>query len=1264
MEKKLELLINEHEIISFDIFDTLITRIYREPTDLFRHLEESCECKGFSAARIAAEQQARQEALQNSQGEVTLEDIYDHLHSAYAFLREKEIELEILACKCNPDMYEVFQYAKKANKKIVIASDMYLSEETIETILANSGYDSFDKLFVSSSTKRPKATGQMYQDIVLWSHTSPSKILHIGDHPYTDFQVAVANGLSAFLYTPIKEHFGNRINSNYYSVLRKYDKDSIWPSILEGLTSLNECKSCSRTYWYNFGYKYGGIIAYSYMSWLHSELRKDHIYHAFFMLRDGYIFKRVFDELYSDIQTEEIYGSRRLFMFAGAEKIDDILPLMIGDWTRTLTYRELFRRFEISNAELKAKYIAAFPRQDSFISNNDINALLDFFKQHEKLILKTGKEERSLLMDYFCRIHLFDERCAVIDLGWKCSMLKAINRICSLEKESADIWGYFFGLHRYQPFKGMVKSFTVNQGEPSNRWPLKALANSYVVCILELLFSAPHPSILKLEQNNGAISPVYQESSTDEDKRIFACQEILSGILDFIKDLKPLTEMFPLKESSLAACIPLEYFATCISKFDEMQINQINYSLGVGSDKTSFPICKHGLFRIAAINPWPGDKSAESEVLTRMQKACRDIGIDYVILDDFGYILDETTQERTSVLVDPDSLDFAISTHYETPKTINTFYYHALWNPPEIPLNLSYYTERVTNNYIMNDDYLTYDSGGMRNHLKTMLLNCPRNIDDTSMLVASFPESCMLEPKLENPTMFYCGMNWEKVVHNSNRHDGLFKLLDQTQKVKFFGPDIVAAWGGLKPWEGYKCYQYSIPFDGFSILNEINQCGICLVISSDIHRRAGAVTNRAYEACAAGAVMISDENEFMLQNFSDAALFIRYNKNAPKDTFDQIMEKYRWILSHPEEALSLARRAQEIFRARFSLDKQLVNIINHHSARFHTIAEDLFARDERKTVLVTYVVNSLSMETAKSLIRPIIANCEKQYYRNIVLALAVDHTIAADFALLCAELSPRTRIIPMKLYDAKGARYLTNGRAIRILQNQIPHDYYINTNSCEIWFYDHITTLVRAAENQQALGAYSGKSLLHPDRFCRTEHFDIYSGPELASFDNKLYNTPGMFLFSNEAHEYVPDYMFDCIDGLEHFAYANTLVNRYQKKLAFTRRMTFVQDSGIVDNTAAIVPAEMQIRLIQDIIRFEMKESTTGVGTTLTDVSLEEAVSPVAVRSVLANFPIKLWIKLRYYQRKMWKTKGDTPKDKEVIEKYHDVYEKFKNCNN
>lgn len=151
-------------------------------------------------------------------------------------------------------------------------------------------------------------------------------------------------------------------------------------------------------------------------------------------------------------------------------------------------------------------------------------------------------------------------------------------------------------------------------------------------------------------------------------------------------------------------------------------------------------------------------------------------------------------------------------------------------------------------------------------------------------------------------------MNWEKAVGDSNRHAGLFELLDKTEKIKFYGPDVVESWGEIRPWEGYQCYQHPIPFDGFSILKEINSCGVCLAISSDAHRRAGAVTNRAYEACAAGAVIISDNNVFMEEYFKDSVLYVTYNKNNPQDTFQQIMEKYQWIVEHKEQALEMAEK--------------------------------------------------------------------------------------------------------------------------------------------------------------------------------------------------------------------------------------------------------------------------------------------------------------------------------------------------------------------
>ncbi len=708
------------------------------------------------------------------------------------------------------------------------------------------------------------------------------------------------------------------------------------------------------------------------------------------------------------------------------------------------------------------------------------------------------------------------------------------------------------------------------------------------------------------------------------------------------------------KADANSACLPLVYMATALNKYDEMLLWNMRYATAGNGKAIALPLAKHDKITVGIVSPWAGDLSAEFELLIRMRKALEDNGMACIFFEGFGQQLDAVSQKKIGKRVDASELDFVISVHYEMHKSVDSFYYHAVWNPPEIPLRLKDYAGRITDNYLMNDDYLVYDAGGMKNHLQTMLLNSPRNLDDASCLIGSFPESAMMEPRLENPVMFYCGMNWE-VLFGGSRHAGLFKLLDDTGKVKFFGPDKVDTWGGLRPWAGYKCYQYSIPFDGFSILKEINACGICLVLSSDIHRRAGAVTNRAYEAIAAGAVIISDDNEFMERHFKDAALFITYDKKNPQDTFAQIMEKYEWILANKEAALEMARKAQRIFRERFSLDKQFMQIVQRHSLRFNSVKEFLFAKNEEKLVLVTYVADSQDEETVYKNLTPVIANIKNQYYRNIILCVAADATVAVAAKQWCDAELPGTIVCPFPLFDKKGSRQLTCGYVIREMQKVVSHDYFLNTNTCEQWFYDHVTTLVRAVEDADCLGAYSGKLHVCPDRHVRPHHFGVYTAFDFVNFAlGYEFESPGMFLFKSAAHELIPDFVFSNVDCLEHFLYANIIVNKAHEKLAFSRRMTFSRDDDVSSAPfAVVIPYEMQIRLIQDLVRFDCEEYCA--------FEKNRSVNYVTkdyLQSVMLRLPVASYVKIRYYKRKLAKVKPGSIQAKKLTEKYHRLMQK------
>ncbi len=1252
--------ISEVEVVSFDIFDTLIVRLYRQPTDLFLHLETSTGNIGFKDARILAEQVAREKAFSEGVHEVTLDQIYQQMHPSYVPMREKEIELERLACKANPEMMKVYQAALQQGKRIFISSDMYLPKETIEQILQNAGYTGYEKLILSSETMRPKYTMEMYEDLLAESGVQPQKILHIGDNYETDYENAKKSGIQAYHYDPIRETVGDNWNSAYFALLNDWADREVAASILKGMITLEEARHPGKPYWEQFGYKYAGMLVVGYCQWLKQQFDKEGIQKAYFMLRDGYIVKRVFDYLYPEFETMEIYGSRRMFLFARMNRYEDIQEY-VGAMLEGVSYSALYHRLLIDSEELYEEYVKTFPNQDGMIT--DVAEIHQFMKKNEKLLLDVAQKESKIIVDYINHIGLPGEKCAVVDLGWRCSMLKGLCAVCDRYKIKHNLYGYYVGTHRYEGSKLKVASYGISNGKPNDTDNVVACMNSaYIVDVLELIFSAPHPSVLKLKRTETGFEPVYQSRSIHEDERMHISQAFLEATLAFAREYWGFVKEFPVTISAEVALLPMYYLDKSISRFDQKKIASVFVLPGMGDDTHSVPLVKIGRGSIGIIDPWPGDISGESEAIMRMKKAAEDVGYIPMVMDQYGYLLDNKNR-RTSVRADVKNIDFIITTQYETHKAMDAFYYHALWNPPEIPLNFDYYSERIVNNYISNDDFLIYDSGGMYHHLQAMLMHKPRTIQNASMLTASFPASTIKSPHLDNPKLFYCGMNWDVTVNHENRHEGLFKLLDTTGKVKFFGPEVVKAWGNIRPWKGYKSYCGQIPFDGFSILREINDCGICLVLSSDIHRRAGAATNRTYEACAAGAVIISDQNEFMMRYFKDAALFISYDKNDPQHTFDQIMEKYEWIVANKDKALELARRAQNVFIKQLSLDVQLKQIMENHSSRFEQIKKDLFAKDESKRVLVTYVLNSQYVPHIDEYLKPVIENIQNQYYRNIELCIGADLSLVERVKEYCNKRCANAKVVAIKIFDQNGSKILSDGQVIRKLQKLCKHDYWINTTSKEVWFYDHISTLVRTIEDANCTGAYSGSLVENSMLERKIQFFNTINQSNFydALDQEQCFTLPGQFLFKAEAHTFMPDFLFDTLDGLEHIAYALMLKYKDNRTLEFSKRMTFSNRLSDVDNRAIIMQRIKQIRFIKDLVKFDLPDCATQVtvAPSAAPVSGDTVPTSQMVGDMFARLPLRYWILLRYYRFMMRKVKPNSRRYKKYEEKHAAIWDTY-----
>ena len=187
--------VKRYNTVSFDIFDTLIERKVSIPTDIFKLVasEAGMDELVFKEKRICAEKAARQKAV--SQGEVTLDEIYDEMPdldvAEIEKLKKLELDTEYMQCEPIPEMHQVFEWAKQNQKNIVIVSDMYLPADHIAKMLEKCGYTSYQKLYVSNQYGVNKISGKLFE--IVWNELEPAdrKMIHIGDSIKADFFGAI-----------------------------------------------------------------------------------------------------------------------------------------------------------------------------------------------------------------------------------------------------------------------------------------------------------------------------------------------------------------------------------------------------------------------------------------------------------------------------------------------------------------------------------------------------------------------------------------------------------------------------------------------------------------------------------------------------------------------------------------------------------------------------------------------------------------------------------------------------------------------------------------------------------------------------------------------------------------------------------------------------------------------------------------------------------------------------------------------------------------
>ncbi len=190
--------IDRHDVISFDIFDTLICRRVLFPNDVFRLIAEEADRRwGIDPEELYTSRIAAEHSCPHRELTEIWRQALEMLHRTDISVEETErLELDTeRRCICPREKtVALLSYANRHNKTVVLTSDMYICAEKLRDLLQTAGITAYAEIFVSVDHACYKTDG-LFEEV---KKAFPQKrILHLGDNYEADVVSAGAAGIDA-----------------------------------------------------------------------------------------------------------------------------------------------------------------------------------------------------------------------------------------------------------------------------------------------------------------------------------------------------------------------------------------------------------------------------------------------------------------------------------------------------------------------------------------------------------------------------------------------------------------------------------------------------------------------------------------------------------------------------------------------------------------------------------------------------------------------------------------------------------------------------------------------------------------------------------------------------------------------------------------------------------------------------------------------------------------------------------------------------------
>ena len=471
------------DAVSFDVFDTLVSRKLLVPEDLFELLEmrlkeKGCAAEGFAAARRKAQNAAPARTI----GQIyqTVRGILHWTEEDTAKAREAEFELEKELLYRREDAVSLMEFARDAGKTVFLTSDMYYSGAEIADLLAHLGISGRDKILVSCDAGKEKLSGLF--EVLKESAGTGKTVVHLDDNPLLQ-EACEKEGIRFVHFPSVSQLAAGEGWSDCFRMCR-----GLAERCLLGLTlaNLESIRTGQGQEYRRQAFAAGviGPLLTGYLTWLTGQLAWQSFDAVLFFARDGWLVKRCYDLIAGSTGTElpksvYFYTSRHAAHFLKASEPESIRGIIRQAEGNGLDGPGILRNvYGLEPGEL-------LPAEDGEDTSEYIFRHLPVLRAKERNAADGWKRRLGKLgLEGF-------KKCAVSDLFASGSTQKYLQEVVPFSME-----GFYLGNYKAEPEPGCRISYYL-QGENDT------LIRNYIE--VEACFTSPEPSVDSIDENGDVV---------------------------------------------------------------------------------------------------------------------------------------------------------------------------------------------------------------------------------------------------------------------------------------------------------------------------------------------------------------------------------------------------------------------------------------------------------------------------------------------------------------------------------------------------------------------------------------------------------------------------------------------------------------------------------------------------------------------------------------------------------------------------------------